>query len=145
MHVAPLLTELLQTYAARRVLFVGAGDIDALVAVARSLPDGGWLLALEIDAVRVGAARAALDAAGQSRRASVMHGDAFRSLHKVAGPFDLAVLFPAPTLRPATPVSAPPLLARVRLLVPPPGPIIRVDTVAGCLQPITDDSAGHRP
>jgi len=145
MHVAPLLLRLVQDRAVGRVLVIGAGDIEALVAVAHGLPDSGQLLAIEIDAKRVAAARAALDAARLADRASVMHGDAFRFLHKVAGPFDLAVLFPDPTLRPTAPADALPLQARVRRLVPPPGPIVRVDDVTGCLQQVTDEAAGHRP
>jgi predicted O-methyltransferase YrrM len=145
MHVAPLLIRLVQDRAVRHVLIIGAGDIEALVAVAHSLPDSGRLLAIEIDAIRVAAARAALDAARLTDRASVMHGDALRFLHKVAGPFDLAVLFPDPTLRPAAPADAPPLQARVRRLVPTPGPIVRVDDVTGCLQEVADETVAHRP
>jgi predicted O-methyltransferase YrrM len=145
MTVAPLLTRLLQAHAASRVLVIGADDTTALVAMATMLPEEGRLLALDIAADRVATARAALAAACVDHRASVMHGDALRFLHKVAGPFDLAVLFAPPALRPAAPAGAPPLQARVRRLVPPPGIIVWVDRVNGCLQPLTEDTAGHRP
>ena len=57
-----------------------------------ALPREGLLITVEPDAVAAAAAREALAAAGFSRQATVMIGDATRYLYKIAGPFDLIVL-----------------------------------------------------
>lgn len=145
MTVAPLLTSLMQAHAVSRVLVIGTCDTEAVVAMALRLPAHGRLLALDIDVARVASARAAIDVTHLAARASVMHGDALRFLHKVSGPFDLAVLFASPALRPSAPDGAPSLRARVRRLVPPPGLMVRVDRLRGCLQPLTNDPADDRP
>ena len=141
---AASLADLLQSRPARRVLVIGVADTEALIAIARALPPDGRLLALEVKADRVARARAALEAAQLASRASVMHGDAFRFLHKVAGPFDLAVLFASPDLQGRGPVGAPTLLARVTPLVPPPGLIVHVDAASGLVQSPAAGSADVR-
>lgn len=142
---ADSLTDLLQSHPARRVLVIGAADTGALVVIAMALPPEGRLLALEVKADRVAGARASLAAAQMTDRAAVMHGDAFRFLHKVAGPFDLAVLFASPDLQGSGPVGAATLLARVTPLVPPPGLVVQVDAASGVVRSPRAGSAGLRP
>jgi predicted O-methyltransferase YrrM len=142
---AASLADLLQSHPARRVLVIGAGDTATLIAIASALPPDGRLLALEVKADRVARARASLEAAQMTDRASVMHGDAFRFLHKVAGPFDLAVLFASPDLQGSGPIGAPTLLARVMPLVPPPGLVVHVDAGSGIVRSPGAGSADVRP
>jgi len=142
---ADLLADLLQSRRARRVLVIGAADTRALVAIASALPPDGRLLALEVKADRVARARASLETAQLASRASVMHGDAFRFLHKVAGPFDMAVLFASPDLQGSGSGTAPTLLARVTPLVPPPGLVVHVDAASGIVRSSDAGSADVRP
>jgi len=142
---ADSLADLLQSRPARCVLVIGAADTTALVAIARALPPDGRLLALEVRADRVARARASLEAAQLASRASVMHGDAFRFLHKVAGPFDMAVLFASPDRQGSGSGAVPTLLSRVTPLVPPPGLVVHVDAGSGIVRSPGAGSADVRP
>jgi predicted O-methyltransferase YrrM len=74
---------------ARRVLEIGTAIGYSTLWLATALPADGLLITMERDASRAERARAHLAAAGAAGRVTVMVGDATRSLHKVAGPFDL--------------------------------------------------------
>lgn len=74
---------------ARRVLEIGTANGYSALWLARSLPDDGGLLSIEIDPRRAALARTHLETAGLGDRAHVIVGDAARMVHKVAGPFDV--------------------------------------------------------
>ena len=74
---------------ARRVLEIGAANGYSALWLARSLPEDGGLISMEIDPRRAAMARTHLEAAGLGDRAHVIVGDAARMVHKVAGPFDV--------------------------------------------------------
>lgn len=74
---------------ASRILEIGTGDGRSTLSLARTLPSGGMMITMEIDAACAGRVRDSLAAAGYGNRISVMVGDATRFLHKIAGPFDL--------------------------------------------------------
>ena len=89
--VGRFLETLVLTAGARRVLEIGAGTGRRTLRLARSLPDDGGLLSIEIDPGRAAKARNRLTDAGLGERAHVIVGDAARMVHKVAGPFDVIV------------------------------------------------------
>ena len=74
---------------ARRVLEIGTANGYSALWLARSLPEDGGLISMEIDPRRAAMARTHLEAAGLGDRAHVIVGDAARMVHKVAGPFDV--------------------------------------------------------
>jgi predicted O-methyltransferase YrrM len=74
---------------ARRVLEIGTAIGYSSIWLAGALPAGGMLLTMEVDERRAREARANLARAGLLDRASVIVGDARRTLAKVSGPFDL--------------------------------------------------------
>ncbi len=113
---------------ARRVLEIGTANGYSALWLARSLPEDGGLLSIEIDPRRAAMARTHLEAAGLGDRAHVIVGDATRMVHKVAGPFD--VIFNAGDER-----QYGPLLDRLAALLRPGGVLItgnvlRADAVA---------------
>ena len=87
--VGRFIETLLLAAAARRVLEIGTGDGRSALRLARSLPEDGDLLSIEIDPRRAAAARRRLEGFGE--RAHVIVGDPARMVHKVAGPFDVVV------------------------------------------------------
>ena len=89
--VGRFLEALVLTAGARRVLEIGAGTGHRTLRLARSLPEDGGLLSIEIDPGRAATARTRLADAGLGDRAHVIVGDAARMVHKVAGPFDVIV------------------------------------------------------
>ena len=89
--VGRFLEALVLASGARRVLEVGAAGGYRTLWLARSLPEDGGLLSIEIDPRRAATARARLEDAGLGDRAHVIVGDAARMVHKVAGPFDVIV------------------------------------------------------
>jgi predicted O-methyltransferase YrrM len=89
--VGRFLEALVLTAGARRVLEIGAGTGRRTLWLARSLPEDGGLLSIEIDPGRAATARRRLAGAGLGDRAHVIVGDAARMVHKVAGPFDVIV------------------------------------------------------
>ena len=74
---------------ARRVLEIGTANGYSALWLARSLPEDGGLISIEIDPRRAAMARTHLEDAGLGDRAHVIVGDAARMVHKVAGPFDV--------------------------------------------------------
>ena len=72
-----------------RVLEIGTDNGYAALWLARALPDDGGLFSIGHDRRRAAMARAHLEAAGLGDRAHVIVGDAARTVHKVAGPFDV--------------------------------------------------------
>ena len=74
---------------ARRVLEIGTANGYSALWLARSLPEDGGLISMEIDPRHAAMARTHLEAAGLGDRAHVIVGDAARMVHKVAGPFDV--------------------------------------------------------
>lgn len=116
---------------ARRVLEIGTANGYSALWLARSLPENGGLLSIEIDPRRAALARTHLEAAGLGDRAHVIVGDAARMVHKVAGPFD--VILNAGDER-----QCEPLLDRLAALLRPGGVLItgnvlRADAVASGL------------
>ena len=89
--VGRFLETLVLTAGARRVLEIGGGTGRRTLRLARSLPEDGGLLSIEINPGRAAAARTRLADAGLGDRAHVIVGDAARMVHKVAGPFDVIV------------------------------------------------------
>jgi predicted O-methyltransferase YrrM len=89
--VGRFLETLVLTAGARRVLEIGAGTGRRTLRLARSLPEDGGLLSIEIDPGRAATARTRLADAGLGERAHVIIGDPARMVHKVAGPFDVIV------------------------------------------------------
>ncbi len=102
---------------ARRVLEIGTANGYSALWLARSLPEDGGLLSIEIDPRRAALARTHLETAGLRDRAHVIVGDAARMVHKVAGPFD--VIFNAGDER-----QYEPLLDRLAALLRPGGVLI---------------------
>ncbi len=84
-----LLEAMVLAAGARRVLEIGAANGYSALWLARSLPEDGGLLSIEIDPRRAAMARTHFEAAGLADRAHVIVGDAARMVHKVAGPFDV--------------------------------------------------------
>ena len=74
---------------ARRVLEIGTANGYSALWLARSLPEDGGLISIELDPRRAAMARTHLEDAGLGDRAHVIVGDAARMVHKVAGPFDV--------------------------------------------------------
>lgn len=108
---------------ASRILEIGTGAGHSTLALAGTLPSGGMMITMEIDAASAGRARASLAAAGYGGRVSVMVGDATRFLHKIAGPFDLI-------FQDSDPVRYEQMLDRLVDLLRP-GGLLVIDRVAG--------------
>jgi predicted O-methyltransferase YrrM len=88
-EVGALLRLLATTIAARRILEIGTAIGYSGIWLGGALPADGMLVTLEVDPARGRSARENFARAGLSRQASVVIGDAQRTLTKVAGPFDL--------------------------------------------------------
>ncbi len=84
-----LLHALVLATKAARVLEIGTAIGYSTLWMAAALPPDGLLVTLERDPSRAAVARGYFNEAGIDDRVSVMVGDADRSLHKLAGPFDL--------------------------------------------------------
>ncbi|MCA1587046.1 MAG: O-methyltransferase [Acidobacteria bacterium] len=84
-----LLHALARAMGARRVLEIGTAIGYSTLWLATALPSDALLITMERDSARADRARAHLTAAAVADRVTMMVGDASRSLHKVAGPFDL--------------------------------------------------------
>jgi predicted O-methyltransferase YrrM len=91
-QVGALLRVLALAVGARRILEIGTAIGYSGIWLAGALPEGGMLLTLEADEKRARIARANFERAGLAGRASVVLGDARRTVAKVAGPFDLIFL-----------------------------------------------------
>ena len=115
--VGRFLETLVLTAGARRVLEIGGGTGRRTLRLARSLPEDGGLLSIEIDPGRAATARSRLADAGLGDRAHVIVGDAARMVHKVAGPFDLIV-------NAGDPRQHGPLLDRLAALLRPGGVLV---------------------
>ena len=115
--VGRFLETLVLTAGARRVLEIGAGTGRRTLRLARSLPEDGGLLSIEIDPGRAATARTRLADAGLGDRAHVIVGDPARMVHKVAGPFDVIVDAGDPRQRG-------PLLDRLAALLRPGGVLV---------------------
>jgi len=88
-EVGGLLRVLATAVSAKRILEIGTAIGYSGVWLAGALPATGMLLTIEADASRAKLARANFARAGLTDRATVIVGDAARTLAKVAGPFDL--------------------------------------------------------
>jgi predicted O-methyltransferase YrrM len=81
---------------ARRVLEIGTLGGYSTIWLARSLPDGGRLVSLELSPVHAGVARANLQLAGVAEKVEVIEGPALRTLPRLASdgrsPFDLSFI-----------------------------------------------------
>jgi predicted O-methyltransferase YrrM len=88
-EVGALLRLLATTIRAQRVLEIGTAIGYSGVWLAGALPADGMFVTLEIEPARARAARENFARAGLSQHASVIIGDAQRTLTKIAGPFDL--------------------------------------------------------
>jgi caffeoyl-CoA O-methyltransferase len=84
-----LLHLLASAIGARRILEIGAAIGHSTTWLAQALPPDGLLISIERAPDRAAAARANLERAGLSGRATIMIGEAERLIWKVAGPFDL--------------------------------------------------------
>jgi predicted O-methyltransferase YrrM len=84
-----LLRSLIHALKARAVLEIGTAVGYSAIWMAQALEPGSRLISLELDAMRAATARRNIERAQLSEIASVIVGDAFRFVHKVAGPFDL--------------------------------------------------------
>jgi caffeoyl-CoA O-methyltransferase len=84
-----MLHTMVRAAGARRVLEIGTAIGYSALWIATALPADGQLITLERDAARAAAAREHFARAGVAERVAVMVGDAARSLHKIAGPFDV--------------------------------------------------------
>lgn len=84
-----LLHALTRLTRATKVLEIGTGLGASTLWLATALPPNGLLVTLEREQTLAVAARAHLREAGLAERVSVMHGEASRFLHKIAGPFDV--------------------------------------------------------
>jgi predicted O-methyltransferase YrrM len=84
---------------ARRVLLLGTGQQDALIALARALPPDGLIIALEADDRTARTVRDRLASEALQGRVAVMIGSPSRYLHKLSGPFDVIVQNSEPTER----------------------------------------------
>jgi predicted O-methyltransferase YrrM len=87
-----LLRVLALAVGARRILEIGTAIGYSGIWLAGALPEGGMLLTLEADEKRARVARANFERAGLTSRASVVLGDARRTVAKFAGPFDVVFL-----------------------------------------------------
>jgi predicted O-methyltransferase YrrM len=88
-EVGALLRVLALGIGATRILEIGTAIGYSTIWLARSLPEGGMLITMEMNPDRAAAARANLARAALAERVSVMVGDAKVLVNKVAGPFDL--------------------------------------------------------
>ena len=81
---------------ARRILELGTLARYSTIWLGRALPEGGWLISLELSRRHAEVARANLERAGLSDRVEVREGAALDSLPKLeaegAGPFDLVFM-----------------------------------------------------
>ena len=88
-EVGAFLRLLATAISAKRILEIGTAIGYSGIWLAGALPSDGLLLTLEADASRARTARENFARGGLSERATVVIGDAKRTLTKVAGPFDL--------------------------------------------------------
>ena len=91
-QVGALLRVLALAVGARRILEIGTAIGYSGIWLAGALPEGGMLLTLEADEKRARIARENFERAGLAGRASVILGDARRTIAKLAGPFDVIFL-----------------------------------------------------
>ena len=134
--VGRFLETLVLTAGARRVLEIGAGTGRRTLRLARSLPEDGGLLSIEIDPGRAATARTRLADAGLGDRAHVIVGDPARMVHKVAGPFDVIVDAGDPRQRG-------PLLDRLAALLQPGGVLVTDKVLRGELARSPGGRAGE--
>ncbi|HEX4517540.1 MAG TPA: O-methyltransferase [Polyangiaceae bacterium] len=87
-----LLMLLAQSVGARRILEVGTLAGYSAIWLARSLPDGGELVTLELDAHHADVAKKNIERAGFAKKVSVVVGPAIESLKSVKGPIDFAFI-----------------------------------------------------
>lgn len=118
-----LLHALTRLTGAAKVLEIGTGLGASALWVATALPPTGLLVSLEREHARATTARGYLRAAGVDGRVSVMHGEASRFLHKIAGPFDLIV-------QDGGPDQHAPLLDKLLRLLRPGGVLVTNDVAA---------------
>jgi predicted O-methyltransferase YrrM len=88
-EVGSLLRVLATAIGAARILEIGTAIGYSGIWLADALPPHGMLLTLEVDGERARTARENFARSGLAERASVIVGDAERTLAKVSGPFDL--------------------------------------------------------
>jgi predicted O-methyltransferase YrrM len=88
-EVGALLRVLALSIGASRVLEIGTAIGYSGIWLAGALPAGGMLLTMEMNQDRARIARANFSRAGLADRATVIVGDAQRTVAKVSGPFDL--------------------------------------------------------
>lgn len=87
-----LLKLLAQSVGARRILEVGTLAGYSAIWLARSLPESGELVTLEIDAHHADVAKKNIERAGFAKKVSVVVGPAIESLKSVKGPIDFAFI-----------------------------------------------------
>jgi predicted O-methyltransferase YrrM len=116
-----LLMLLAQSVGARRILEVGTLAGYSAIWLARSLPEGGELVTLEIDAHHADVAKKNIQRAGFAKNVSVVVGPAIESLESVKGPIDFAFID-------ADKVNNPRYFARAVELARP-GALVVVDNV----------------
>jgi predicted O-methyltransferase YrrM len=73
---------------ARRVLALGAPDVDATSRIQEALASDGTLILMEGNRDRAEEARRRFHSAGLDKRTTVIAGDPRRMLYKLSGPFD---------------------------------------------------------
>ncbi|HUK34492.1 MAG TPA: O-methyltransferase [Vicinamibacterales bacterium] len=88
-EVGALLRVLVLATQATRVLEIGTAIGYSGIWMASALPANGMFITMEIDESRATMARENFSRAGLTDRVNVIVGDAQRTLHKIAGPFDL--------------------------------------------------------
>lgn len=98
MQIAPdqgaLMTILTRLTGARRAIEIGTFTGYSAICIARGLPEGGLLVASELDAGRARTAEANFELAGVSERIDLRVGPADETLDSLSGsgPFDLAFI-----------------------------------------------------
>lgn len=89
--VTPLIGVLVRAARASRILALGSPPASVLLEIARVLPAEGMFIAIEPDPDAAAALRAQLPSSGRAPVVSVISADPLRYLHKLSGPYDLAV------------------------------------------------------
>lgn len=89
--VTKLIGVLVRAARASRILALGSPPASVLEQIARVLPGEGLLVAIEPDPNAAAVLRAQLPSSSRAPVVSVISADPLRYLHKLSGPYDLAV------------------------------------------------------